>query len=735
MYLLVDVSVTFDNFENSNMLDILAVHQITIRNSDESARVWFCNALSTLSLDLIEHQEIKVADLEFSSDVPPSMVIRIVGEDAKYFVIKGRSVYTIRSEHSPGITPGIFNISLIIDWPECSNQESQFLTHTVSIFAKGEVPRLLLADPVQSISFGDSSVSGSQVASLVLSNNLSLSEICLAGPDAEKFHIEGNKVFVKNAMFDEKMSSTNIVLIVAAYKVTQKNKFEPQTIQMSPVLMSIESYPLMYVETQAAVSVSDTILALSPGTGVISSAYITIVDGYDKGNDFLVMVNQSSEHSGTTQFSNDDQFDQYVDFDSQRGILRISGEGTVSQYVSLLRSIKYFNAGDDIDGVTRSIEISIEEAGICSNVLKRELFVVPARYSADYTDSINQFNDSVYMEDFESLIFDQELMLGILKNSISDKIQLNDTSVFQITEPPPGIEIYVNNESVNTFTLQDISEKKVVLKHDGSNRKGGTLFLEVDNGDEAIFALTLHVFVYAEGKRNPNTVSWNDEGRPLGLADLADLDETKPSHHYSIDKSNIAANTNFHLDKRAGSDRPDSVIKRFAAAISPIRSERKNMMFWNKSMFQDVLPSNLELLASLQLPHLPAMVHVYQKTPGVFELADMIVKHTSGSAESMGYRSELLTTLLELNPLVLSVDATLWSDWFSCNPLFQAGTVDLRQSFEDCAASLLGESDLQSVVSSNSADGVSNEFIAWLLSSGHLLSVLQTHPDLYSRTA
>lgn len=152
-------------------------------------------------------------------------------------------------------------------------------------------------------------------------------------------------------------------------------------------------------------------------------------------------------------------------------------------------------------------------------------------------------------------------------------------------------------------------------------------------------------------------------------------------------------------------------------------------------MFQDVLPSNLELLASLQLPHLPAMVHVYQKTPGVFELADMIVKHTSGSAESMGYRSELLTTLLELNPLVLSVDATLWSDWFSCNPLFQAGTVDLRQSFEDCAASLLGESDLQSVVSSNSADGVSNEFIAWLLSSGHLLSVLQTHPDLYSRTA
>jgi len=728
----VDASVTFDNFENSNMLDILAVHQITIRSSDESARVWFCNTLSTLSSDLIEHQEIKVADLEFGSDIPLSMDIKIVGEDAKYFAIKGCSIYTSCAGQSQCINSGFLNISLVINWPEASKQETQFLTHTVSIFVKGEVPRLLLADPVQSISVDASSVSDTKVADLILSNDLSPSEICLAGPDAGKFHIEGNKVFVKNAMFNEKLLSTDIVLIVAAYKVIKENKYEPQAMQTSPVLMSIESYPLMYVETQEAVSVSDTILALSPGSGVISSAYVTIVEGYDQGNDFLVMVNQSNEHKKSTRSHDDEQFDQFVDFDSQRGILRITGVGPVSQYVSLLRSIKYFNAGEDTDGITRSIEITIEDAGICSNVLNRELFVVPARYSADYTDSINQFNDSVYIEDFESLIVDQELMLGILKNNISDKIQLDGTSVFQITEPPPGIEIYVNNESVNTFTLNDVSENNVILKHDGSNRKGGTLFMEVDNGDEAIFALTLHVFVCAEGKQDPNSVSWNDEGQRI---DLDISRDTKQRRINSIDNSKIAANTEFPLDKRGSGKRFGNPIKRFAAAISPIRSERKNMMFWNKSMFQDALPSNLELLTSLQLPHLPAMIHVYQKTPSVFELADIIVQHTGGSAESMRYRSELLTTLLELNPLVLSVDATLWSDWFSSNHLFSAGTDDLRHSFEDCAASLLGEGDLKSAVTSNSADDVSNEFVAWLLTSGHLLSVLQTHPDLYSRTA
>ena len=730
--LLVDASVTFDNFENSKMLDILAVHQITIRNSDESARVWFCNTLSTLSSDLIEHQEIKVADLEFGSDVPVSMDIKIVGEDAKYFAVKGRSIYTMCAGQSLGIASGFLSISLVIDWPAGSNLGTQFLTHTVSIFGNGEVPRLLLADPVQFISFDGSSVSGTKVTDLVLSNNLSSSEICLAGPDADKFYIEGNKVFVKNAMFNDKLLSDDIVLIVAAYKTIQEKRYEPKAMQTAPVLMSIESYPLMYVETQAAISVSDTILALSPGSGVVSSAYVTIVDGYDMGNDYLVMVDQSNEHNGSSHSNNDEQLDQFVDFDSQRGILRITGVGSVSQYVNLLRSIKYFNAGDDVDGDTRSIEITIEDAGICSNVLKRDLFVVPARYSADYTDSINQFNDSVYIEDFESLIVDQDLMLGILKNNTSGKILLDDASVFQITEPPPGVEIYVNNESVNTFTLHDIRKNSVVLKHDGSNRKGGTLFMEVDNGDEAIFALTLHVFVYAEGKQSPGSVCWNDGGKRVDMAHSRDANE---NHHEFINKNKIAANTEFPIDKKDVTKRSDSPIKKFAAAISPVRAERKNMMFWNKSMFQDVLPSNLELLTSLQLPHLPALIHVYQKTPSVFELADMIVQHTGGSPESIGYRSELLTTLLELNPLVLSVDATQWSDWFSSNYLYSAGKDELRHSFEDCAASLLGEGVCQSVVTSNSTDDVSNEFIAWLLSSGHLLSVLQTHPDLYSRAA
>ena len=727
--------MAFDKFENGNILDILAIHQIAIRNSDDSACVWLCNALTTLSVDMFDQQEVKVADLEFSADMSSAARIRIVGEDSNHFVLKKHSLYSRSVQQEQGVSPGFLNISLVVDWPENAAQESVFLTHTLSVFAKGEIPRLLLADAVQSISFDGSEVSGSKIADLVLSNNISASDLCLVGPDADKFQIEGNKVFVNNAMFNEKPLLSDIVLIIAVQQPQRTYEAEQQTLQTSPVLMSIESYPLMYVETQAAVSVSDTLLALSPGSGIISSASVSIIEGYDQGNDFLVMVNESDSSDNV---ENKEHLDQFVDFDSQRGILRIVGSGSVAEYVSLLRSIKFFNAGEEADGVTRSIEIAIEDAGICSNVLQRELFVVPAKYSADYTDSANQFNDSVYIEDFESLVLDQKLLLGILKNNVSESMQLDDTSVFQITEPPPGIEIFVDNESESTFTLADVNRHSVILKHDGSSRKGGTLFMEVDNGDDAIFAMTLHVLVYAEGKRNSSVANWGIEGTQFCSIDIRGAGEGQDE---LIDYRKSAANMEFPTSENGfdseNKNNKHSIdsTKKTGTTIAPVRSERKHMMYWNKSMFQDTLPSNLELLASLQLPNLPAKVHIYQKIPAIYDLAEMIVQHTGGSPESMEYRSELLTTLLELNPLVLSVDAHLWSDWFSRNQLFSKTTDEYRRNFEDCAASLLGGENTQSVVTSHNAGEVSVEFVAWLLSSGHLLSVLQTHPDLYSRAA
>ncbi len=121
------------------------------------------------------------------------------------------------------------------------------------------------------------------------------------------------------------------------------------TIQLDndlPVLSSVESATLNYIEGDDAVVVSNTIAVSDADNVELTSARVEFIAGYESAEDELLFVDTASI-SGS--------------FNSALGILTLTGTGNLSAWQDALRSIQYRNSSESPEDGTRTLSFTVND--------------------------------------------------------------------------------------------------------------------------------------------------------------------------------------------------------------------------------------------------------------------------------------------------------------------------------------------------------------------------------------
>jgi len=139
-----------------------------------------------------------------------------------------------------------------------------------------------------------------------------------------------------------------------------------RTISILPVNnspeLSINTAVLQYTEGSGAKVVAELLNANDVDNTSFAGAVIEISGNYRPGEDQLSFENQNEIKST---------------WDSSVGILSLSGNSTVANYLTALRNIKYLNTSADPDTVQRTVSFTVNDGNSSSNIAERKIIVVP----------------------------------------------------------------------------------------------------------------------------------------------------------------------------------------------------------------------------------------------------------------------------------------------------------------------------------------------------------------------
>ncbi len=182
-----------------------------------------------------------------------------------------------------------------------------------------------------------------------------------------------------------------------------------------PVITTVETDPLIYIENASPVVVSNTLNLADTDSVNLNGATIQISGNYSLAEDTLLFTDTSAiTHS----------------WDSLTGTLILTGTDTVANYQAALRSVAYLNTSDDPDTSVRTIDIAVtdSEQG-SSDVIQRELQIVTVNdepsgadgiittlEDASYTFTVNDFgfNDNRDNNQLDSVLITSVPSQGLL---------------------------------------------------------------------------------------------------------------------------------------------------------------------------------------------------------------------------------------------------------------------------------------------------------------------------------
>ena len=320
-------------------------------------------------------------------------------------------------------------------------------------------------------------------------------DLRLSGSDASLFQICGNQLVLRSGVKLDVDSRPALEVRVSAGEdcVEAVNVvIEITHTSQAPFLIAVENFPEVYVDNRSSVCLTDTVLALNPGSEQLSEASISITDGFEPGYDRLKLGCGIDTSMVTDNLS--------VEFDESTGTLTVSGAASVSDYLQILRSIEFSHISETPASNRRLVEFAVVGSGQTSNTVRREIRLTQVQ---DHPEVIN-FNP-VEIGYGDEITIDPSALFSF------DVGRLNKDIVYAITEPPAGVEILVDGLLAMSFSQSDINSGLVVFAHDGSANAGGTLYLEVDDGLGGIFGLSSEVAV-ARPENNTPERSYFGEG-------------------------------------------------------------------------------------------------------------------------------------------------------------------------------------------------------------------------------
>lgn len=711
----------FDFFEFSQFDHILAVQPISLRDASFAPALRLAPVTSVLSASQKFEEDVHIADLVIDSENDALLTISVTGQQSIYFEIRDSALILKKGTDLRLLNSSIVKVELKCEWSTVLNRQPLYIDHSIVVSDSAspeELLKLQLNSCVSAIDFAHQIDTPLKIAEIERHDLLLPEHLVFFGPDADMFFIEGNDVYIRpSAMGYPCITSTKLLIVGfrhiepdvfetnhSDHAVSYSDKSHPGV--SVPVLMSAEKSPLMYAGGGKSVSVTDTLLALSPVSGYLDYATIVIDRGYQKDFDKLGMV-ANYEHGETPASI-------YTYFDEESGTFHISGKASASVYVGIIRSIVFSSASAASFAPKRLIRISVAYDNQVSNIVHRDIaFVTKSQFAHKLPVNANSACDLtvgvMQMQTLNTVWLDNILLMHEISLDYSTE------SLLQVIEPPAGVDIFVQGESCFSFTVEDIANGDVCVSHNGTLHNDNKLYVEFSkNGINGVEVVGLSL-----------TISL-DQSRDIALADNV---FDKRYQFVNPDEMNYLSEDD--------SDRPDH------HAVRKSVSDKPSAGFHHYDQSDDPRIADKEVLLSLRLPGCPGPLVVYQAMPGVQELVNVIFEHTGDAADVQEYRDELLTTLLDLNPLTVAADFAEWSEWCDVTAsdkdrqqrlhrLFRTQAVSLEKSFRSVAAS---DQINSTTVVRYMTDGLRDEFVVWLLSRGYLAGQLVERLGSLSRAA
>lgn len=136
-------------------------------------------------------------------------------------------------------------------------------------------------------------------------------------------------------------------------------------INIPSVVSGIELTPITYNEGDAATTISTSLLIEDEDDTNLDSAKVSIANGFDSSEDVLALPAPVGGITGS--------------YDSGTGILTLSGNETLANYQTALRSVTYENTdGVSPSVVSRQIEFEVYDWDDQSNIVSREIDIIPS---------------------------------------------------------------------------------------------------------------------------------------------------------------------------------------------------------------------------------------------------------------------------------------------------------------------------------------------------------------------
>ncbi|MFA3783789.1 choice-of-anchor D domain-containing protein [Melioribacteraceae bacterium 4301-Me] len=152
----------------------------------------------------------------------------------------------------------------------------------------------------------------------------------------------------------------------------------------SPVLSNIEVEELIYTENDSLIQITDSIKISDVDNQTMSHAEVQIAEGYRAGEDTLSCL-------ATNEIM--------ANWDELNGKLILSGVSAIENYISVLRSVRYYNKSQNPSVTERKINFMVNDGETNSNLLGRKLTVVSVNNPPELTD-IEDEEINYYENDF-----------------------------------------------------------------------------------------------------------------------------------------------------------------------------------------------------------------------------------------------------------------------------------------------------------------------------------------------
>src|SRR5688572_9852725 len=126
----------------------------------------------------------------------------------------------------------------------------------------------------------------------------------------------------------------------------------------APSLSAIESAAVAYTENSTGVPLTSALTVADADSPTLANATVQITANYANGEDLLEFVNAG----GITG-----------SFNPANGMLTLSGNASLANYQTALRSVTYRNTRDSPSTAARTVSFQVNDGGLLSSIINRAI--------------------------------------------------------------------------------------------------------------------------------------------------------------------------------------------------------------------------------------------------------------------------------------------------------------------------------------------------------------------------